>query len=86
MSHEGPHATSSTLLASLKDSTKFEGGWGFFDFGGHWRSTSSEGPRTPGVERLPELPPAESFIAGRVTLHVGWSRAILTMSFSRNSL
>jgi hypothetical protein len=32
-SHEGPHATSSTLLASLKDSTKFEGGWGFFDFG-----------------------------------------------------
>ena len=33
VSHEGPHATSSTLLASLKDSTKFEGGWGFFDFG-----------------------------------------------------
>ena len=34
VSHEGPHTTSSTLLASLKDSTKFEGGWGFFDFGG----------------------------------------------------
>ncbi len=33
VSHEGPHASSSTLLASLKDSTKFEGGWGFFDFG-----------------------------------------------------
>ena len=34
VSHGGPHATSSTLLASLKDSTKFEGGWGFFDFSG----------------------------------------------------
>jgi len=33
VSHEGPHASSSTLLASLKDSRKFEGGWGFFDFG-----------------------------------------------------
>jgi hypothetical protein len=31
---ESPHSTSSTLLVSLKDSTKFEGGWGFFDFGG----------------------------------------------------
>ena len=30
----GPHATSSTLLVSLKDSTKFEGGWGFCDFSG----------------------------------------------------
>lgn len=29
---EGPHPTSSTLLASVKNSTKFEGGWGFFDF------------------------------------------------------
>ena len=29
---EGPHSTSSTLLASVKNSAKFEGGWGFFDF------------------------------------------------------
>jgi hypothetical protein len=32
VSREGPHASSSTLLVSFKDSTKFEGGWGFFDF------------------------------------------------------
>jgi hypothetical protein len=34
VSQKSPHATSSTLLASLKDGTKFEGGWGFFDFDG----------------------------------------------------
>jgi hypothetical protein len=34
VSRGGPHATSSTLLVSLKDSTRFEGGWGFFDFSG----------------------------------------------------
>jgi hypothetical protein len=31
---EGPHSSSSTLLVSLKDSARFEGGWGFFDFSG----------------------------------------------------
>jgi hypothetical protein len=30
----GPHATSSTLLVSVKDTSKFEGGWGFYDFSG----------------------------------------------------
>jgi hypothetical protein len=28
------HSTSSTLLVSVKDSSKFEGGWGFYDFSG----------------------------------------------------
>jgi hypothetical protein len=27
-----PHSTSSTLLVSVKDSSKFESGWGFYDF------------------------------------------------------
>jgi hypothetical protein len=30
----GPHGTSSTFLVSVKDSAKFEGGWGFYDFSG----------------------------------------------------
>jgi hypothetical protein len=29
-----PHRTSPVLLASVKDSTRFDGGWGFFDFTG----------------------------------------------------
>jgi hypothetical protein len=33
VSHQSPHASSSALLVSVKDGTKFEGGWGFFDFG-----------------------------------------------------
>jgi hypothetical protein len=31
---DGPHRPSSVLLASVKDSARFEGGWGFFDFSG----------------------------------------------------
>lgn len=45
---EGPHSTSSTLLASVKDSTKFEGGWGFFDF------SSSGGAPLAKARALPE--------------------------------
>ena len=48
VSHEYPHATSSTLLVSLKDSTKFEGGWGFFDF-----SAAGAAP-SPKERALPE--------------------------------
>ena len=44
----GPHATSSTLLVSVKDTSKFEGGWGFYDFSG----TGGANPRT--ARALPE--------------------------------
>jgi hypothetical protein len=47
-SRGGPHSTSSTLLASVKDSTKFEGGWGFFDF------SSSGGAPLAKARALPE--------------------------------
>jgi hypothetical protein len=45
---KAPHSRSSTLLASVKDSTRFEGGWGFFDF-----STSS-GESLAKARALPE--------------------------------
>jgi hypothetical protein len=45
--HDSPHATSSTLLASLKDSTKFEAGWGFFDFSGSGRAPSEKARALP---------------------------------------
>jgi Cytochrome P460 len=48
VSHQGPHTTSSTLLVSLKDGTKFEGGWGFFDFSG------TGGPPPTKARALPE--------------------------------
>jgi hypothetical protein len=44
----GPHPASSTLLVSVKDSTKFEGGWGFFDFSG------TRGVASRKAEVLPE--------------------------------
>lgn len=31
---ESPHGNTPVLLASVKDSTRFDGGWGFFDFTG----------------------------------------------------
>jgi hypothetical protein len=39
---EGPHSSSSTLLVSVKDSAKFEGGWGFFDFSGTGEAPSGK--------------------------------------------
>jgi hypothetical protein len=38
----GPHSSSSTLLVSVKDSAKFEGGWGFFDFSGTGEAPSGK--------------------------------------------
>jgi hypothetical protein len=43
----GPHATSSTLLVSVKDSARFEGGWGFFDFGGAGGEVASKARALP---------------------------------------
>jgi Cytochrome P460/Putative zinc-finger len=37
-----PHKESPVLLASVKDSTRFDGGWGFFDFTGLEGSTTSK--------------------------------------------
>jgi len=31
---DAPHRRSAVLLASVKDSVRFDGGWGFFDFTG----------------------------------------------------
>ena len=44
----GPHHASSTLLVSLKDGTKFESGWGFYDFSG------TGGTPPPKARALPE--------------------------------
>jgi Cytochrome P460 len=43
-----PHGSSPVLLASVKDSTRFDGGWGFFDFGG------SGGATVTSAQALPE--------------------------------
>jgi hypothetical protein len=43
-----PHKESPVLLASVKDSTRFDGGWGFFDF------TGLEGSMTSKAQALPE--------------------------------
>jgi hypothetical protein len=43
-----PHKESPVLLASVKDSTRFDGGWGFFDF------TGLEGSLTSRAKALPE--------------------------------
>src|SRR5262249_48389045 len=43
-----PHQKSSVLLVSVKDSTRFDGGWGFFDF------TAFEGMVTSEVRARPE--------------------------------
>jgi hypothetical protein len=43
-----PHDTSPVLLASVKDSSRFDGGWGFFDF------TGTEGEATSKALALPE--------------------------------
>jgi hypothetical protein len=70
---EGPHATSATLLVSLRDSSKFQNGWGFFDFSG-----SAQG--RPAKARA--LPASRGCLTchrqGPAFLQVGWSRAILT--------
>jgi hypothetical protein len=42
VSRGNPHPTSSTLLVSIKDSSKFVGGWGFFDFSGGGRPPSAK--------------------------------------------
>jgi cytochrome P460 len=43
-----PHKESSVLLASVKDETRFDGGWGFFDF------TALDGTVMSKAEALPE--------------------------------
>ncbi|PWT82521.1 MAG: hypothetical protein C5B57_08530 [Blastocatellia bacterium] len=43
-----PHKESSVLLASVKDNTRFAGGWGFFDF------TTVDGTVMPKAQALPE--------------------------------
>jgi hypothetical protein len=42
-----PHQKSSVLLASVKDSTRFDGGWGFFDFTGFEGMVASEAQTLP---------------------------------------
>ena len=44
----GAHGTSTILLASVKDSSRFDGGWGFFDF------TAADGTVAPKARALPE--------------------------------
>lgn len=46
-SRSNPHPTSSTLLVSVKDSSKFVGGWGFFDFSGSGRARSAKAQVLP---------------------------------------
>jgi hypothetical protein len=48
VSASGTHGMSTTLLASVKDSSRFDGGWGFFDF------TAAGGTLTPKAKALPE--------------------------------
>jgi hypothetical protein len=43
-----PHQESAVLLASVKDSSRFDGGWGFFDF------TGAEGTVASRAALLPE--------------------------------
>ena len=43
-----PHPQSAVLLASVKDSARFDGGWGFFDFSG------LDGTVTSKAQALPE--------------------------------
>ncbi len=45
---DGSHQESPVLLASVKDSTLFDGGWGFFDFSG------ADGTITAKAQALPE--------------------------------
>lgn len=45
---DGPHAGSSQLLASVKNSARFDGGWGFFDF------TGPDGAPASTAQALPE--------------------------------
>jgi hypothetical protein len=42
--HNRPHDTSPVLLASVKDSARFDGGWGFFDFTGPDGGVRSKAP------------------------------------------
>jgi hypothetical protein len=42
------HGRSTALLASVKDSSRFDGGWGFFDF------TAPDGTVAPKAKALPE--------------------------------
>lgn len=44
----GPHHRSAVLLAAVKDSSRFDGGWGFFDFSG------SDGRLLSRAQALPE--------------------------------
>lgn len=46
-----PHGRSPALLVSVKDSSRFDGGWGFFDFvglQGHERSKAAPSPESSG--------------------------------------
>jgi hypothetical protein len=42
-----PHSRSPALLASVKDSSRFDGGWGFFDFAGLEGSVRSKAMPSP---------------------------------------
>jgi hypothetical protein len=42
-----PHKGSPVLLASVRDSTRFDGGWGFFDFTGDAGTVMSKAPALP---------------------------------------
>jgi Cytochrome P460 len=44
---ERPHKESPALLASVKDSARFDGGWGFFDFTGLERTVTSKAQALP---------------------------------------
>ena len=48
-----PHKESPVLLASVKDSTRFDGGWGFFDFTGLEGERDVQGTGASRIERLP---------------------------------
>ena len=78
----GPHGTSSTFLVSVKDSAKFEGGWGFYDFSG--ARTARALPESSGCRTCHRQSAANDhvftrFSPGLLSLHVGGSRAILTL-------
>ena len=82
LTRRSPHGTSSTLLVSVKDSTKFEGGWGFYDFSGAPGAgvrTARPLPESSGCRTCHQQSAAKDPVFTRVSLHVGGSRAILSL-------
>jgi hypothetical protein len=65
----GPHGTSSTLLVSVKDSSKFEGGWGFYDFsgaGGTGVRTARALPESSGCRSCHQQRAAKDYVITRL--------------------